>query len=144
MIKIIISLHTNKLGLSIRGSEILQKWLWLKSRVIVTRVESGHSVKNVTRVESPSFSTWLELSQSHQKSWLELSHWLKSRYHCYKLCIFFLILQISLLFILFDQKKLTVQVSYLFHFLLLSRFFQKKRKCGFFGGFHWVFSSGPF
>jgi len=32
--KMIISLHSNKLGLSIRGSEILQKWLWLESRVI--------------------------------------------------------------------------------------------------------------
>jgi len=27
----IISLHANKLGLLIRGSEILQKWLWLES-----------------------------------------------------------------------------------------------------------------
>jgi len=32
----IISLYANKLGLSIRGSEILQKWLWLESiRVIL-------------------------------------------------------------------------------------------------------------
>jgi len=69
--KMIISLYANKLGLWIRGSEIFQKWLWL---------ESSHSVKNVTRVESPSFSTWLESSQSHQKSWLESSHWLESRY----------------------------------------------------------------
>ena len=43
--------------------------------------ESSHSVKNVTRVELPSFSTWLESSQSHQKSWVESSHWLESRYH---------------------------------------------------------------
>jgi len=67
----IISLYANKLGLWIRVSEIFQKWLWL---------ESSHSVKNVTRVESPSFSTWLESRQSHQKSWLESSHWLESRY----------------------------------------------------------------
>jgi len=40
------------------------------------RLESSHSVKNVTRVASPLFSSWLELSPSHQKSWLE------SRYHC--------------------------------------------------------------
>jgi len=39
-------------------------WRWL---------ESSHSVKNVTRVESPFFSTWLEPRQSHQKSWLESS-----------------------------------------------------------------------
>ena len=80
----IISLYANKLGLSIRGSEILQKWLWLQSRLmIVTRVESSDSVKNVSRIESPSFSTWLESSQSHQKSWLESSYWLESRYHCW-------------------------------------------------------------
>ena len=48
-------------------------WLWL---------ESSHSVKNATRVESLSFSRWLESSQSHQKSWLESSHWLESRCHC--------------------------------------------------------------
>jgi len=47
-------------------------WLWLKS---------SHFVKNMTRVESPFFSTWLELSPSHHKSWLESSHWLESRYH---------------------------------------------------------------
>jgi len=46
----IISLYANKLGLSIGGSEILQKWLWLES-LIVTRVES-ESPKIVTRVES--------------------------------------------------------------------------------------------
>jgi len=45
----------------------------------VTRIESSHFVKNVTRVESPFFSTWLE--SSHQKSWLKSSHWLESRYH---------------------------------------------------------------
>jgi len=39
----------------------------------VTRVESSNSVKNVTRFESPFFSTWLEWSPSHQKSWLESS-----------------------------------------------------------------------
>jgi len=49
--------------------------------LIVSRVESSHSVKNVTRGESPFFSTWLESRQSHQKSWLESSHWLESRYH---------------------------------------------------------------
>jgi len=41
-------------------------------------VESSHSVKNVTRFESPSFPTWLVSSLSHQKSWL------KSRYHWHR------------------------------------------------------------
>jgi len=35
---------------------------------IMTRV--GSCGKNVTRVESPPFSTWLESNPSHQKSWL--------------------------------------------------------------------------
>ena len=45
-------------------TRVSRHWLWL---------ESSHSVKNVTWVESPSFSTWLESSQSHQKSWLDSS-----------------------------------------------------------------------
>jgi len=47
-------------------TQVSSHWLWL---------ESSHSVKNVTRVEleSPSFSTWLESSQSHEKLWLESS-----------------------------------------------------------------------
>ena len=63
-----------KLGLSFRGSEILQKWLWLESRVIdceLSRVESFCEKRDSSRVESPSFSTWLESRKSHQKSWLE-------------------------------------------------------------------------
>jgi len=43
--------------------------------LIVTRVESFCEKRDSSRIESPSFSTWLESSQSHQKSWLE------SRYH---------------------------------------------------------------
>jgi len=39
-------------------------WLWL---------ESSRSVKNVTLIESPFFSTWLESSPSHQKPVLESS-----------------------------------------------------------------------
>jgi len=60
----IVSLYANKLGLLNRGSEILQKWLWLESRVIdcdssrvnlwKTWLDSSHFVKNVTRVESES------------------------------------------------------------------------------------------
>jgi len=52
------------------------------------------------------------------------------------LMFFFQILQISLLFILFDLKKfkLTVQVSCLFYFLLLSRFFQRKISVFFLSG----------
>jgi len=53
---------------------VASHWLWL---------EPCHSVKNVTRVESPFFSTWLESSPSHQKLWLETNHWLESRYHCW-------------------------------------------------------------
>ena len=66
--EMLISLCAHKLGLSIRGSDFIKitrvssRWLWL---------ESSHSVKNVTRVESPSFSTWLESSPSHRKSWIE-------------------------------------------------------------------------
>jgi len=68
----IISLYANKLDLWISGSEILQKWLWLECGVIEC---------DSSRVESLSFSTRLESSQSHQKSLLESSHWLESRYH---------------------------------------------------------------
>jgi len=58
----IISVYANKLGLLIRGSQILPKWLWLESQVIDC---------DSSRFESPSFSTWLESNQSHQKSWLD-------------------------------------------------------------------------
>jgi len=53
-------------------TRVSSQWLWL---------ESSYSVKNVTRVETPSFSTCVESSSSHQKLWLVLSHWLESRYH---------------------------------------------------------------
>ena len=49
--------------------------------LIVTWVESFCKKRDSSRIESPSFSTWLESSQSHQKSWLESSYWLESRYH---------------------------------------------------------------
>jgi len=39
----------------------------------LTRVEAFCKKRDSRRVESPSFSTWLESSQSHQKSWLESS-----------------------------------------------------------------------
>jgi len=41
--------------------------------LIVTRVESFCEKCDSSRVGSPSFSMWLESSQSHQKSWLESS-----------------------------------------------------------------------
>jgi len=44
-------------------SRVSSHWLWLKS---------SDSVKNLTRVESPFFSTWLESSLSHQKPWLDI------------------------------------------------------------------------
>ena len=54
-------------------------WLWL---------ESSHSVKkrDSSRVESPSFSTWLESSQSHQKSWLDSSGVINSSHVITALC----------------------------------------------------------
>ena len=61
------------------------KWLWLESRFIdydSIRVESFCEKRDSSRVESRFFSTWLESIPSHQKSWLESSHWLESRYHC--------------------------------------------------------------
>ena len=80
--KMIISLYANELGLSIRGSEILQKitltrvsshWLWLNSVESFCEKRDSSRVAiflNVTRVESES-----------QKSRLESSHWLESRYY---------------------------------------------------------------
>jgi len=38
-------------------TRVSSHWVWL---------ESSHFVKNVTRVESPFFSTWLESSPNHQ------------------------------------------------------------------------------
>ena len=51
-------------------TRVLSDWVWL---------ESSHSMKNVTQVEPPFFSTWLE--SSHQKPWLE------SRYHWRRLLL---------------------------------------------------------
>jgi len=67
----LISLCANEQGLSIRGSEIFQKLLWLECRVI--HCDSSRVIL---------WKTWLELSPSHQKPWLESSHWLESRCHC--------------------------------------------------------------
>jgi len=79
-----ISLCAHEQSLSIRGSEILWKWLWLESRVIDCDLSRFILLK--TWLE-PSwvtiFSTWSESSLSHQKSWLESSYWFESRYHCY-------------------------------------------------------------
>ena len=70
----LISLCANELGLSIKNSEMLWKWLWLESRVIdcdSSRVKSFCEKRYSSRVESPFFSTWLKSSQ--QKSWLDSS-----------------------------------------------------------------------
>ena len=48
-------------------TRVSSHWLW----------KSSHSVKNVTRVDSPSFLNLLEWSSSHQKSWLDSSHGLE-------------------------------------------------------------------
>jgi len=79
----IVSLYANKLGLLNRGSEILQKWLWLESRVIdcdssrvnlwKTWLDSSHFVKNVTRVESESPKSWLESSRVESLTRVTLS-----------------------------------------------------------------------
>jgi len=47
-----------------------------------SRVESLCEKCDSCWVVSPFFSTWLESSPSYQKSWLESSHWLESRFHC--------------------------------------------------------------
>ena len=59
-------------GLSVIGSHILWKQLLLES-VIGTRVQSSHSVKNVSRAESNSPKILTRF---------ESSHWLDSSYHC--------------------------------------------------------------
>jgi len=65
------ALCANELGLFIRASEFLQKWLWLEFRVI-----DCDSIREIM------WKTWLELSHhfsqresspSHRKSWLESS-----------------------------------------------------------------------
>ena len=60
-------------GLTIWNSEILQKWLWLESRVILwkTRFESSYHF-------SQRHSSRIRVTKN-----LDSSHWLKSRYHCY-------------------------------------------------------------
>jgi len=47
--------------------------LWDFAKITLTRVESFCEKRESTRVESPSFSTWLESSQSYQKPWIESS-----------------------------------------------------------------------
>ena len=63
----------------------------LQSRVIdcdSNRVESFCENHDSSCDESPFFSMWLESGLSHKKSWLESSHWLKSRYHCLALLVY--------------------------------------------------------
>jgi len=60
---------------------VWQKWFWLKSRVTdcdSSRVESTCKKGDLGRVFTTSILTWLE--STHQKSWLESSHWLESLY----------------------------------------------------------------
>jgi len=80
----IISLYANKLGLLIRGSEILQKWLWLESRVI--DCDSSRVILWKTWLESSRVTIFLNVTRVASESpktvtrdkW---SHWLESRYH---------------------------------------------------------------
>ena len=84
--KMLISLSAHEVGLSIRNTEFCKNDSDSSlGSLTVTRFESSHSVKKVTRVESPFFSTWLESSPSHQISLLESSHWFELRYHSWKL-----------------------------------------------------------
>jgi len=53
-------------------TRVSSHWLWH---------ESSHSVKNVTRVESPSFSTWLRRVQVTKNR--DSNHWLCSRYQIF-------------------------------------------------------------
>jgi len=64
------SFVASELGLLIRLRDFAKTTLTLISSHWL-RLESSHSVKNVPRVASPLFSSWLESSPSHQKSWLE-------------------------------------------------------------------------
>jgi len=58
----------NELGLSIRGSEICYApGLGLECKIALTRV---------IHCDSSRIMLW--------KLWLESSHWLESRYHCWK------------------------------------------------------------
>jgi len=96
----IISLHANKLGLSIRGSEILQKWLWLESQVIdydSSRFESFCEKRDSSRVEIWSFSTWLDSSRVTKiVTWVEsltrvtlsllICNWLEKPRSCLNAC----------------------------------------------------------
>ena len=54
-------------------------------KMTLTRVESFCEKRDSSQVGSLFFSTWLESGPSHQKSWVESSHWLESRYHCNEL-----------------------------------------------------------
>ena len=81
----IISLYANKLGLSIRGSEILQKWLWLESRVIdcdSSRVESFCEKRDSSRVTIFRNVTRVESESPKIVTRVDSSQWLESRYHC--------------------------------------------------------------
>jgi len=53
-------------------TRVSSHWLWL---------DSFCEKRDSSRVKSLFFSTWLESSPSHQKSWLESNQWLESRYH---------------------------------------------------------------
>jgi len=55
----IIYLYANKLGLPIRGSEILQKWLWLESRVI--DCDSSRVIMWKTWLESSRVTIFLNM-----------------------------------------------------------------------------------
>ena len=73
----IISLFASELGLSIRCLEILQKWLWLKSRITdcnSSQIESFNKKCDTSRVESPLFLTVSRAT----KNWDIVKIWLAS------------------------------------------------------------------
>jgi len=78
--KMIISLYADKLGLSIRGSEILQKWLSLESRVI--DCDSSRVILWKTWLESSHHVSQRDSSRVRLTKNRDTSHWLESHYHC--------------------------------------------------------------
>jgi len=67
----LISLHVNELGLSIKNSEIFKNDSDASyESLTVTRVEPFCEKRDSSRGESLFFSTWLDSCPSHLKSWL--------------------------------------------------------------------------
>ena len=80
----VISLSAHEVGLSIRNLQILQKWLWLESRVIdcdSSLVESFYEKRDSSRVTIFLNVTRVESELPKIMTRVESCHWLESRYH---------------------------------------------------------------